>query len=243
MIVRKYEESYSYKKAHKIIKIRNTVIVVMIFNIIFIIVFNLIFNKEYWIESTSFSLVLLGVYILSSKNRKLLFKYTKEKLYSYQKGMKGEEIVIDELKKTLDDSWVYICNYSNQDVCSGDIDGILVGPKGVFLFEVKNWSGSFYVVKKVFYNYKGGKYFKNPIKQLKENEAKIIAYLRSKNIKIGISQSFIVMIGDSIKSISGKTGIFITNENKVVLEILNSPNQNLSIEQIQKVTEALEFSE
>lgn len=52
-------------------------------------------------------------------------------------GLAGEAR-LDELLYSLDDSWTIIAGYRAQE---GEIDRILVGPNGVFAFEVKNLGG------------------------------------------------------------------------------------------------------
>jgi hypothetical protein len=53
-------------------------------------------------------------------------------------GLEGEGRLDQFLRGNLDDSWTIIAGYRAQD---GEIDRILVGPKGVFAIEVKNLAG------------------------------------------------------------------------------------------------------
>lgn len=52
------------------------------------------------------------------------------------KGIEGEEAFVAELRKHLDSDWVLFRNIDLPDR-SGDIDAVLVGPKGIYLFEIK----------------------------------------------------------------------------------------------------------
>lgn len=58
---------------------------------------------------------------------------------SFKAGIEGEEVVTDVLKD-LDDSY-YLINDVMLDGAGGNIDHILLGPKGVFVIETKNYSG------------------------------------------------------------------------------------------------------
>ncbi|WP_284155522.1 nuclease-related domain-containing protein [Sulfuricystis multivorans] len=53
-------------------------------------------------------------------------------------GLEGESRLDDFLRSRLDDTWTIIAGYRAHE---GEIDRILVGPKGVFAFEVKNVGG------------------------------------------------------------------------------------------------------
>lgn len=53
-------------------------------------------------------------------------------------GVEGESRLDDFLRSRLDDRWTIIAGYRAHE---GEIDRILVGPKGVFAFEVKNQGG------------------------------------------------------------------------------------------------------
>jgi hypothetical protein len=50
-------------------------------------------------------------------------------------GVAGEELVAAELGRALDDDWTLLRGYRNR---RGEIDHVLVGPRGLFAIEVKN---------------------------------------------------------------------------------------------------------
>ena len=53
-------------------------------------------------------------------------------------GQQGENRVADQLGKALDGEWVLYRGYKN---ARGEIDGVLVGPRGVVAIEVKTYAG------------------------------------------------------------------------------------------------------
>src|SRR5215475_13815320 len=57
-------------------------------------------------------------------------------------GVTGEQIVVADLRRALDDDWTLLRGYRNQ---RGEIDGILLGPPGLFAIEVKHRSATVHV--------------------------------------------------------------------------------------------------
>jgi len=63
-----------------------------------------------------------------------------KKADNYMQGIKGEEAVVNALQE-LDDSW-WLINDAKLARRHGNIDHILLSPKGIFLIETKNYGGS-----------------------------------------------------------------------------------------------------
>jgi len=95
-------------------------------------------------------------------------------------GAKGENAVSDLLLKELDDKW-YLIN--DCIVNRAQIDHILVGPKGVFTIETKNYKGIVYGNRtdKRWTKTRNSRYktFYNPIKQAKTHAFKVAELLRT----------------------------------------------------------------
>ena len=103
-------------------------------------------------------------------------------------GRKGEERVVRLLYRLLDDEWALFRNVDLPDNC-GDIDGVLVGPRGIFALEVKAYSG---------YNRNTGfkwqrKYAgfwrtlpRNPSKQARRNAARLGEYLKRCSVNVWV---------------------------------------------------------
>jgi hypothetical protein len=60
---------------------------------------------------------------------------------SYRMGRWGEERVLEHMRGLLDDRWTLFRNFTWPQGKGGDIDMILVGPSGIWAFEVKTYSG------------------------------------------------------------------------------------------------------
>ena len=85
--------------------------------------------------------------------KRQLSKFRGKKGTPLHKGTKGENKAIDELLK-LNDNYHILCGvritlphyvtYNHQSrLRSAQMDFVLVGPRGVFMIEVKNWSDNF----------------------------------------------------------------------------------------------------
>lgn len=96
------------------------------------------------------------------------------------KGIEGEEAFVTELRKHLDSDWVLFRNIELPDR-SGDIDAVLVGPKGIYLFEVKAYD---FVCRnqEEHWEYRAwGKWkpiSKNPTRQTLRNAARLNEHLK-----------------------------------------------------------------
>jgi ferredoxin len=57
-------------------------------------------------------------------------------------GIAGEQLVATELGRALDDDWTLLSGYRNR---RGEIDQLLLGPRGLFAIEVKNLNATVHV--------------------------------------------------------------------------------------------------
>lgn len=241
MKIIRHGESYSSRKASQFGKGigRSQIIIALI------IASYLVFFAFFWSTQRYWSLVLTSViwlFLFAKFNKN--HQWMRWQFGSFRRGTEGEEKAMQVLGARLDDSFTYIANYVNSAACSGDIDGIVVGPKGVFLLEIKNWRGRFRASGFDLYRYRGGRMYElynSPITQIQANMEKLGKYFQGKGIQAPI-RSFVVMTDGYIESFNGNTGIFIAKPQEVTNEILNGVNR-LNQERVQKVIEALSISQ
>ena len=123
----------------------------------------------------------------------LIIKHTAEKKFDdygeqikrHRLGREGEDKVIDVMREYLDGSYHAFRNLILPNK-KGDMDIVLVGPQGVFVFEVKTYNGKyensgddwFYLQKK-----KRKRLKNNPTIQVKANAAQLAEYLESDFIR------------------------------------------------------------
>lgn len=241
MKVIQYKESYSSIKAKKLNEGINIGWILTIAAVFSYLAFEVIFVdiQLYW--PLIFICVCIIV-IFAAQNKD--YRWLRERLSFYKKGDVGEALVRDKLISEFDNNYIYVMNYSHSGIISGDIDGILLGPRGVFLLEVKNWHGYFHVFAQNIYRRIGKNLFtpyKSPIEQLDNNKQSLIQYLQGAGVSIA-PRAFIVLVNGKVEAITGNTKIFITNPEEISGKIMGSSDQNLSNEEINKILTALEIS-
>ncbi len=102
------------------------------------------------ISALIFFLMGFGSYPLYKKIMNYLYKVDDKMIREIdkaKKGKDGEDLVFNELNKILDNNeYKIIKNYKLPDK-NFDIDFIVIGPKGIILLEVKNYSNDFVFTK------------------------------------------------------------------------------------------------
>lgn len=119
-------------------------------------------------------LVIIGLFILV---------YGLNKSKSWKKGAKGENLVAKSLNTLPKDYFVF--NDVNLPNGRGNIDHVVVGPKGIFAIETKNLSGSFIVEDDIWYYHTGMRTTKSksqPGKQIKRNAMILSNHLKENGI-------------------------------------------------------------
>jgi len=61
---------------------------------------------------------------------------------SIRAGGNAEQVVAEQLSRALSDDWTLFSGYRNR---RGEIDGVLVGPTGVFAYEVKYYNATVFI--------------------------------------------------------------------------------------------------
>jgi len=154
------------------------------------------------------------------------FKALEDSIYKFRKGQRGEDSVVNALTQFLGDEYIYIPNYIIPNSRIGDMDGLIIGPKGVIILEIKNWEGIFRISGRDVYRrlradiYK--LYRKNPFVQVyrcNESLRKLLAYKGMNTRVIPV----VVLVSGKISAITGKTEIYITEVEKLVNYILGLP--------------------
>lgn len=162
---------------------------------------------------------------------------------NWQKGDDGEKEVLEYLKQKFDDSWFYINNLEIPELKIGDIDGLLIGPKGIFILEIKNWSGSFRISGLDFYRHMYSDvyrfYHKNPLIQVNTNAEMLVEYLENKKEIKAPVMPILVLVSGYIEFISGTQKIDITELNGLDTVINHADFANLDPIYIEKLIDIL----
>lgn len=111
------------------------------------------------------------------------------KAHFYEQGRWGEDVLASVLASRLDHRFVLLRNYTPPlpHERGGDIDGVLVGPHGVTVFEVKTWTGRYKIQDREWYCWQGSSMrweptFQNPTSQVHANLGRIKDLLRLRGL-------------------------------------------------------------
>lgn len=130
-------------------------------------------------------------------------------LQSFTKGIDGEKQVRALLEHNLNNEYTYLPNYVIPKSFVGDIDGLLIGPKGVIIIEVKNWVGSFFVQSgNIYRKYRHNTPLSNPFVQVLRQAEALESFLTANQQSVSV-RKLIVLVNGKL-SIEGKTGVYIT---------------------------------
>jgi hypothetical protein len=116
----------------------------------------------------------------------LIIKPLDAKIHSYRRGQEGEENVKDIILQTLDGNWTLFQNIQLPGRNKADLDAILMGPPGVWVLEIKNFSGQYRNLGEEWHvqTRKGWeKIRKSPSRQAKINASRLGEFLNADGIK------------------------------------------------------------
>jgi hypothetical protein len=161
---------------------------------------------------------------------------------NFKKGIEGETAVITELKRILSVEYSIIPSVDTGS--NGDADIIVVGPKGVLVIEVKNWSTKVEIEEKKIWRIKyGGKQRsledRDSFRQVKIKANDVDKLLRQKGVFVDKSIPILIFVGGKV-SWEGKLPTWvchIDNIAKLLRPIENKKEYNT--ERVQMIVKKL----
>jgi len=129
MIILKDPSKYLENKMNRLHKMNRILIIFLFFCVI----------GAFWGYIIN-NIIVIGSFLLLMKIDWMIYKKSRKKVDDYRKGIKGEQAVINALKK-LDDKY-YLINDITLQQPYGNIDHILLGPNDIFVIETKNYEGT-----------------------------------------------------------------------------------------------------
>ncbi len=115
-------------------------------------------------------------------------EHTIDEHANYDQGLRGELRVAMAFKKRLDDRWILFRNLIlGED--EGDIDAVLVGPSGVYVLEIKAYTGYYKNTRKRWQRKYLGAWHdlhRSPSQQALHNARRLHAYLAERGVKIWV---------------------------------------------------------
>jgi hypothetical protein len=120
---------------------------------------------------------------------RLILRRIEEAIKRHRRGKEGEERVVELLRQVLDDRWTLYRNLKVPGMGRGDLDGVLVGPTGVWLLEIKNFSGRYRNRGEQWFYWKhnGWRRMKdNPSRQARRNAGRLAAFLKERGVRLWV---------------------------------------------------------
>jgi hypothetical protein len=115
---------------------------------------------------------------------KLASKQINKAIETYRKGQEGEEEFVETMRRNLDGHWTLFRNVRLPG-SKGDIDAILVGPPGVWVLEVKTFSGEYQNIGEHWMHRAGRRWKvlrKSPSRQAKTHAVQLHHFLKRQGI-------------------------------------------------------------
>ena len=123
-----------------------------------------------------------------------LFDKPEKEAEAARRGWEGEERVVEVLRQNLDGEWTLFRNLTLPGRNPADIDAVLVGPSGVWVLEIKNYTGEYRNIGETW-EYKAGNQWKllkkSPSSQAARNAARLHDYLRADRIRQWVDKAVI----------------------------------------------------
>jgi len=216
MKIIKYQESYSSANLRRLTPSFVAWLSILSFLtvLLFLSVF-IPFLHKHWL----LLLIFVVVFFALSKNH---VDTLVDQIRSFRFGKEGEDAVIEELKKTLDDNYVYVTNYQIPNTKIGDIDGLLICPKGVLVLEVKNYVGVFRISGDDMLRRLRGDIYKlyrrSPFQQVIRQTKYLDKFFKDNGVNVRVLP-IVVLVTGKISAISGATGVFVAEINKLTNHI------------------------
>ncbi len=121
-------------------------------------------------------------------------KIINKQIENYRKGQEGEDRVSDTINAALNGEWTLFRNVLLPGRKGGDLDSILVGPGGVWVLEVKTFTGEFRNIGEQWECLAGKQWQivkSNPSRQGKRNAALLASFLQADHIKIWVKPAIV----------------------------------------------------
>lgn len=134
-----------------------------------------------------------------------LLERLKAQRNAYRQGLAGEERVLRLLRDRLGQHWRLYRNLKLPDG-QGDLDAVLLGPRGLYVLEIKTYRGKHRVRGDEWYRKRWGKWMEidaNPTRQALGNAQRLANFLRTQGIAVWVEPR-VVWAGQESPWIDGK---------------------------------------
>lgn len=181
--------------------------------------------------------LLLAVTVAAAAN------HSRNRMQSFLKGAKGEEMAARELNMLPGEFTVFhgIDLIKIPSITNGitDLDHVVVGPNGVFVVETKNWSDDI-TIKNGTLLYAGLPPTRPPLEQVKTEAKQLQEHLKSKaDIDIEIKPILCFASNNLEQGEQGAVGVIICNANRLTNVIISHNEDCISDSTQQQIIKTL----
>ncbi len=134
------------------------------------------------------SVIALALLVVVLRGAQLLIDkfvaQSERRISLYRQGQEGESLAVEIVRQSLDGRWVLFRNVVLPDQ-GGDIDAVLVGPGGVWVMEIKAYTGKYRNIGEHWEKLAGQRWHlmrKNPGRQAKRNASHLSSFLKADGI-------------------------------------------------------------
>jgi hypothetical protein len=146
-----------------------------------------------------FALMILGMVLLFYLLDRVINRLDKSVAH-HRKGQEGEEHVTRIIQQSLDGEWTLFRNIELPGRNQGDLDSVLIGPPGVWVLEIKNFTGPYRNIGEQWEYMKNNRWStskSSPSRQAKNNAVRLGEFLKADGIKQWITPAVVWANPDS----------------------------------------------
>lgn len=150
------------------------------------------------------TVLLAGVVWLSNYLLNLAMKKLEQGIKNYRMGQEGEDQVIEAMRQSLDGDWTLFRNVTLPGRNKADLDAVLVGPPGVWVAEIKTFSGEYRNIGEHWEVRAGGRWKllrSSPSRQAQDNAVRMANFFKADGFKQWVTPAVVWASPDSPLSV------------------------------------------
>ncbi len=184
----------------------------------------------------------MGLGWLTSSLFEQIIKRIDKQKENYRKGEEGENRVVESMGQALDGNWSLFRNIVLPGRKKTDLDAVLVGPSGVWVLEVKTFTGTYRNIGEPWEYRIGSRWklvSKSPSRQVKDNAVRLSEFFKADNISQWITPAVIWANQESPLTIENPS-VAVWQYNRIPDELGNIWQvEKLAVAERNRITEKL----
>jgi len=194
-------------------------------------------QPEITINTVGILFLLLAITVAAAAN------HSRNRMQSFLKGAKGEEMAARELNMLPQQFTVFhgvdLRKLPTPANGGADLDHVVAGPNGVFVVETKNWSDDI-TIKNGNLLYAGQTPTRPPLEQVKNQAKQLQTHLKSNaDIDIEVTPVLCFASNNIKQGEQGAVGVIVCNANRLTNVILSHNDHTLGNQAQQQIIKTL----